>query len=412
MEIMYKRNIKQSFMVLSADEIVTDYQIEMCTRNKIAGLLEMETVVADGKLQFWYDITGKQSLEEYMKNHPMEESLFVYFLGAIRDIIVNLNGYLLEENHIQLEMRTIYIDHANQQFYFCYFPKERKPLTENFHLLMEYLLTRIEHGDKQVVAIAYEAYQMTLQDGYSIERIYQMALQTDKRDGYVRREYVHQSIEEECRLQVQEEERLYRTSLQANNSMGNRSYNQASNSTDNQVDSQIVNGKTNLTKTSSDQLQKVKDQIKSMVSSLDEKASFWKIRKSKAEQLQMVFEPEEENCQEENAYTVFLGEQEEAKEPTRVLEYVGPESRPDMTISKSPYHIGSREDADGVIDKKSISRLHARITKEKDEYYIEDLNSRNGTWVNGELLNYLDRVHLVNGTKITFAREEYCFLVK
>lgn len=376
MEIVYKRNIKQSFMVLSSEEIVADYQIQMCTRNKIAGLLEMETVVADGRLQFWFDITGKQSLEEYVKNHPMEESLFVRLLGAVQDVAANLNGYLLEENHIQLEMQTIYIDLTTQQLYFCYFPKEQRALTESFHLLMEYLLTRIEHSDKQVVTIAYEAYQMTLLEGYNIEKIYQMALQKgEKNDSLLERENEY--------------------ALAAN-----------------QVDSPQENRKENPTENLPNQLEKVKEQIKNIVSSIDKKAFSWKIRKNKSKQLQMVFEPEEDICREESSYTVFLGEQAEQREYTGVLEYVGVETRPTMIITKSPYHIGNRDDADGIIDKKSISRLHARITKEQDDYFIEDLNSRNGTWVNGELLNYLDKVHLFEGSKITFAREEYHFHIK
>lgn len=397
MEIVYKRNIKQSFMVLIADEIVADYQIEMCTRNKIAGLLELETVVADGRLQFWYDITGKQSLEEYMKSHQIQEQQLVSLIGAVRDVAANLNGYLLEENHIQLEMRTIFIDNTNQQFYFCYFPKEQKPLTESFHLLMEYLLTRIEHSDKQVVAIAYEAYQMTLQEGYSIEKIYQMAAQTGSlNDMSYSREHDDRPEVEQPHLQVQEEQAHDSTSSQ----IGIRTCNQSECPTKNQAANP------------SNQFGKIKDQIRNIVSGIDEKTFFWKIRKSKADRLQMVFEPEEGICQEESSYTVFLGEQSEPKALTGMLEYTGAEDRPALVISKTPYHVGSRSDADGVIDKKSISRLHARITKEKDEYFIEDLNSKNGTWVNGELLNYLDKVRLVTGMKITFAREEYCFLVK
>lgn len=389
MEIAYKRNIKQSFMVLIADEIVTDYQIEMCTRNKIAGLLELETVVADGRLQFWYDITGKQSLEEYMKNHHMQEQQLVSLIGAVRDVAANLTGYLLEENHIQLEMRTIYIDNSNQQFSFCYFPKEQRPLTESFHFLMEYLLTRIEHSDKQVVAIAYETYQMTLQEGYSIEKIYQIAAQSGRFVHTLsNREYEDKTEVEQQALQVREEQALDGTG------------NQTAYSTKNQLVNQT------------NRFGKVKEQIRNVVSGIDGKTYSWKIRKSKADQLKMVFEPEEEICQEESGYTVFLGEQSDSKELTGFLEYAGVEARPNLVISKTPYHIGSRGDADGVIDKKSISRLHARITRDKDEYFIEDLNSRNGTWVNGELLNYLDKVRLVTGTKITFAREEYCFFIK
>ena len=54
--------------------------------------------------------------------------------------------------------------------------------------------------------------------------------------------------------------------------------------------------------------------------------------------------------------------------------------------------IGKRkEEADVVLEDMSVSRLHARIVKEKEKFYIEDLNSTNGTYCNGKLLNYKEK---------------------
>ena len=38
------------------------------------------------------------------------------------------------------------------------------------------------------------------------------------------------------------------------------------------------------------------------------------------------------------------------------------------------------------MESGSVSRQHARITNIEGNYYIEDLHSRNGTFVNGRLL--------------------------
>lgn len=49
--------------------------------------------------------------------------------------------------------------------------------------------------------------------------------------------------------------------------------------------------------------------------------------------------------------------------------------------------IGRMENAaDAVISLPTVSRIHAKIRKVDEEYYLSDLNSRNGTSVNGRLL--------------------------
>ncbi len=46
--------------------------------------------------------------------------------------------------------------------------------------------------------------------------------------------------------------------------------------------------------------------------------------------------------------------------------------------------VGRDQSCQIVIDDDSVSRQHARIVREDDTYFIEDLESRNGTFVNGE----------------------------
>jgi pSer/pThr/pTyr-binding forkhead associated (FHA) protein/ABC-type multidrug transport system ATPase subunit len=45
--------------------------------------------------------------------------------------------------------------------------------------------------------------------------------------------------------------------------------------------------------------------------------------------------------------------------------------------------VGRMEPADIILDNKVVSRQHAQITQEGGQFYLEDLNSLNGTFVNG-----------------------------
>jgi PAS domain S-box-containing protein len=63
--------------------------------------------------------------------------------------------------------------------------------------------------------------------------------------------------------------------------------------------------------------------------------------------------------------------------------------------------IGRSSDNSIGIQDLSISRKHTRITLSGDRYFIEDLNSRNGTWINGHPMNPGYQIELKEGDFIS-----------
>lgn len=53
-------------------------------------------------------------------------------------------------------------------------------------------------------------------------------------------------------------------------------------------------------------------------------------------------------------------------------------------MDKEAIVIGRDDTCDVVLPERQVSRQHIRIFKHDNQYYIEDLQSRNGTWVNGQ----------------------------
>jgi len=61
-------------------------------------------------------------------------------------------------------------------------------------------------------------------------------------------------------------------------------------------------------------------------------------------------------------------------------------------VGKEPITVGRGASADVIVDDPALSRLHFLIDREGDDYVIKDLNSQNGTWVDGHRAG-LTRLH-------------------
>ncbi len=84
---------------------------------------------------------------------------------------------------------------------------------------------------------------------------------------------------------------------------------------------------------------------------------------------------------------------------------------PDIMIEHYPFFIGKfRNNVDYCIEKDVISRYHAKVTQEGEDYFLTDLNSTNGTYLNGEMLLTYQKKEVKFGDEITFADLKYVFL--
>ena len=91
------------------------------------------------------------------------------------------------------------------------------------------------------------------------------------------------------------------------------------------------------------------------------------------------------------------------------LRYMGNEGFVDIMLKDGSARIGYGKEADISINRETISQFHARIHKEEDGFYIEDLNSTNGTFVNEEPLVYKEQRKLAYNDIVQFADIRYRF---
>ncbi|NLK73422.1 MAG: FHA domain-containing protein [Clostridiales bacterium] len=77
--------------------------------------------------------------------------------------------------------------------------------------------------------------------------------------------------------------------------------------------------------------------------------------------------------------------------------------------SEGNFNIGRDADSDLIIGEKIISRKHAVICNEGDKFFLIDLNSKNGTYINGKRIDANRRHVLDNLDIIEFSKIKYRF---
>ena len=125
----------------------------------------------------------------------------------------------------------------------------------------------------------------------------------------------------------------------------------------------------------------------------------------------MVVYPEDEVEEEENIQlnpTICLAASLGA--PRGILVYEGMRDYPDFVLEQGTSILGKNPRARLHLNRETISQFHAKLDYYEKNYYIEDMNSTNGTFLNDEMLNYKEKKMLSAGDVIRFADVKYRFM--
>jgi pSer/pThr/pTyr-binding forkhead associated (FHA) protein len=78
----------------------------------------------------------------------------------------------------------------------------------------------------------------------------------------------------------------------------------------------------------------------------------------------------------------------------------------EVDVAQSQYTIGRKADNDLVLDNAAVSGRHARLVKVQEVFFLEDLKSTNGTYVND---NRIERQQLKDTDVITIGKHRLIF---
>lgn len=156
---------------IGEEELDNTYQLRMIRENNIPGLLKCSVHKIDGDMKLYYEISSKQNLYVLFENRDLNLELFQAIMMGFVRVIEALKEFLLESDHLLVDPNYIYINLESKRLYFCYFPVYKKDISKAFHEFAEYLLTKIDHTDKQAVVLGYEIYKQTMDMNFNLVNV-------------------------------------------------------------------------------------------------------------------------------------------------------------------------------------------------------------------------------------------------
>lgn len=413
-EVSYQRNIAGSYMKIPVSRI-NEFDERLILKKKLPGLIPVERCFMDGRGEYWYQITGKQSLDTYCRLQDVSVAFIEQVILSVCSEIEILEWNLLDINCLQLEPELVYISNQTQEVLFCVYPENTQDISLGFQQLMEYLLTRIDHKDEEMVRLGYGIYEKTLREGYNILDIREFIVQ--------RRNERNPQIQDNSEMdglgkategkrksdKVAKQDRIRnvdRTGKQEEKGVLKKQVEEACPVSETGVrDWRNGLGKTQEIWAA---MQETWGHIRKLLKTplIPERT-----KKKELSQADFFYDTEEEEELEpviEIHPTVCIGQGNLREEG--LLLYEGRDTYPDYHIQKEVCTVGKDQASDLLLQKETVSRHHAKIRKMEDGYYIEDLNSTNGTYLNDELLSYKEPRLLHSSDLICFADVKYRFI--
>lgn len=417
-EILYERNLTGSFMKIPAC-LSASFDEKIMLKRKLPGLLPVEKCYVNAMGQYWYNITGKQSVDTYCRMKEIGIDFIERMIISICSQIEILEWNLIDINCLMLDPELVYITNQTQEIIFTLYPDTKGNLAQELQHLMEYLLTKIDHKDMDAVHAAYGIYEKTLDPSYSVIDIRDAIVEAKKASSRERVLRQQAQIEQrEREIEFENAERNAKNEAGLNKIIGGLKQKLAEPSEKNQTShSQRILRESN--KVEKKQVKKeylMGNTGRNIFGRKEKKSVKYNRRKPYQESLNVAETPSYEVSMHEELVqempevhpTVCLADYQ--ARPQGMLLYEGTDNRENIPLMQPLVKIGKGKGVDAKIEKGTISHFHAQINHEQDTFYIEDLNSTNGTFVNGEGLTYKERKKLAINDIVQFADIRYRFV--
>lgn len=427
MNIEYKKIFNKNYVVLTdynISEYKECYRSKMLKSNQPEFFLPYDTQNINGIIQFTYDISSKQSIESFYEDSKIDYQTIRHFLFSLKEALDILNNYLLEPDYLVLEPQLIYLNITTKNLYFCYCPGEKQNFYDSLNHFLCYMISKIDHEDNNSIILAYSLQQQSMNKNYTFDDLIEILNKPvfEHTSPPVQKEDI-ENIPSSMDLsdQIQFEHLHLKEEIPSANSF-----------------LFLYIGMFLISIGITFYLTTIKNMISPMTSGLIiiatgflcylihnnhyRKESSPTSCENEVHSFQMVSLTEEEITPSEPCFpSPHVQTEENYYEDTVILGYRNTENNPKLIytgtdfdsvndLTRFPFTIGKMvQNVDMVIAHPMISRIHSKIYYKENHYYIEDMNSSNGTYINNELIPPHTLTEISPGDYITFSHLTYIF---
>lgn len=406
--------------------------------NSIPSLLPLEFREQDGESSLYYEITGKESLDQISQKNQFTYEDVCGLLQGFLNLFHELEDYMLSLKQVNFDRKSIFMDYK-KNVYWIYGPKIHEDVQSNIEKVFLWLLSFVDPEDGPALRLAHRVYTASKQGGITREFVEQCLKEGREKVAVSKREekknekeVEHDNIAHEVSRPDWEtpkkEENIKAGEKKEKQSWGEKiSWIQIL---------KIVLLILNLilmgywiyflNRYGMQRLILILFSITFVVLSLISASlyrDFLKTRGKRETSIEQVHFSEELRTSNLSTKSIFeeLDEYWEKGQEMVVESDCTHQEEPYLYNTSTgkmermkvfPFYIGSEEGLNQLsISHKTVSRQHAVIVKKQDEQlYVEDLESANGTWVNGNQIFPGTPVLIRNGDRISFGKEnfQYC----
>lgn len=389
----YVRNCNCNYERIHLEQRPEEQKYQYCILNRggIRYLLPGSLRYINGEAYLYYDISSTQNIGQLFEQNPIGRAWMRDFLWGIRQMHNELDRFLLEEQSIIWQPGQVFQDLEKNDFFFLYVPyyKEDNGLAE----LMEFLTEHIDYEDNVLVEFVYGAYEQikTIGQEYLRKQIHEdwLALERKEKNSLQKpqeNEMVPETIAEKTVVMEEEASKLPRPVLRKGLHL-------------------FGENRRKKQREKEDYRERMRQRIAGMPSYAVCEETVYEEKETVRSDVEEVI-LEETLGEEEYGKTIYIEETRGKEEPALYKT----DGELAARLDKLPFVIGKKkENVNFVINDYSVSRVHARITQEEGIYYIEDLNSTNGTFKNGLRMQPYEKRKLEQEDELKFGKTEYVY---